>query len=347
MKISKPQHAVIEKIKAMYGKRITEEQYDDMIRCRNVPDVASYLKNATSYQRALEGLPESNIHRGQLEHLLHRKGFARYMSLYYYLPESKNTLFRFMLRAKEISVLLSMMLWLKAGNPQNSIAELPGYFLKHATVDLLAIANAKNFTAFVEALQGSDYERVLRPFVNLEHDQLEDYVGCEYAMYQDYYKRIFRMIANSYDGEERRALQEFFKLQTEMANIEHIVRSRQLPVPREQVVQSLFPYHYRLSRQQLSQMLDMEDFAAIKQFLLQTRYRDKFSAGEEYLDVEGYTRRYFSRYCRHALQFSPYASVVFFSYYNLHQLELSNITTVIETIRYQLPPDQIKLLLIS
>lgn len=343
---SKRNHAVIEKAKAMYGKRITKQQYQEMFRCRTVPELASYLKNDTAYREILLGVEETHLHRGQLEHLLHRAGFERYINLYYYLLESKNTLFRFVLLAREMSVLLQMILLLKAKSHQNLITDLPGYLIKHATIDLLGVAKAKNFAQLIEVLADSEYAVILKRFMPTDSNPILDYPGCEYALYQSYYKHLFQMINTSYSGQERTQLQVFFRLQVELANIEHITRSHALEIPDQEVVRSLLPYHYKLSGKQLADMLQAKDLDEIKQFLLQTGYRNMFSDDHSHQDIEGYTKRYFSEYCRKILRFSPFASLVFFAYYNLNQVELNNITTVIEGVRYHASQEQIQELLI-
>ena len=82
-------HAVTAKARALYGRRITPEQYKDLLRCRNVPEVASYLKSSTSYADALQNISESNIHRGQLENMLRRWNFDSYAKMYYYLNSNE------------------------------------------------------------------------------------------------------------------------------------------------------------------------------------------------------------------------------------------------------------------
>ena len=51
--------AIVTKARAMYGKRITSTQYDEMIKRRSVNDLATYLKNETHFQTILFGINES------------------------------------------------------------------------------------------------------------------------------------------------------------------------------------------------------------------------------------------------------------------------------------------------
>ena len=60
-------NVILAKARAMYGRRLTRANYRELLECRTVSEVASYLKNQTSYGSILAGINESDIHRGQLK----------------------------------------------------------------------------------------------------------------------------------------------------------------------------------------------------------------------------------------------------------------------------------------
>ena len=68
-------NVILAKARAMYGRRLTRANYRELLECRTVGEVASYLKNQTSYGSILAGINESDIHRGQLEIRLRQKLF--------------------------------------------------------------------------------------------------------------------------------------------------------------------------------------------------------------------------------------------------------------------------------
>ena len=74
-------NAILSKARAMYGKRLTKENYNDLLNCQTVGEVASYLKSRTVYGKCLAGINESEVHRGQLEVALRQKLFDDYASL--------------------------------------------------------------------------------------------------------------------------------------------------------------------------------------------------------------------------------------------------------------------------
>lgn len=49
MTVSSAANAVLAKARAMYGKRLTAQNYTDLLACRTVNEAAAYLKAHTAY----------------------------------------------------------------------------------------------------------------------------------------------------------------------------------------------------------------------------------------------------------------------------------------------------------
>ena len=47
-------NAILAKARAMYGRRLTARNYQELLNCRDLPDLISYLKTRTSYSEALQ-----------------------------------------------------------------------------------------------------------------------------------------------------------------------------------------------------------------------------------------------------------------------------------------------------
>ena len=71
--------AMITKSRAMYGKRLTNENYQDLVRMKSVREIASYLKETPGYADVLSNIYPESVHRGQLELLLHKSLFNKYI----------------------------------------------------------------------------------------------------------------------------------------------------------------------------------------------------------------------------------------------------------------------------
>ena len=69
MSVSYADNAVLAKAHAMYGKRITKENYNDMLNCRSLGELVNYLKTRTCFSSDFDALP-TNIDSAQIEEIL-------------------------------------------------------------------------------------------------------------------------------------------------------------------------------------------------------------------------------------------------------------------------------------
>lgn len=339
-------NAILAKTHAMYGRRITKEQYDAMMKCHSVSEVAAYLKTQTHFKTALSSIAESNIHRGQLENLLHRAVFEDYSRLYRYLFSKRETFSLYIIEEEEIREILRMVLLMKADNAKSFILDLPGYLINRSSVDLMAVAHSSNFEELIHVLENTPYGPILKKYRPTEGHPYIDYVGCEHAFYEYFFRHMTQDIKKYYSGLEQKRLLDLLHLRIELLNLSHIMRSKTyLKTPNSDIVRSLFPYYYKLSSKDLNKMIEAKDTETLDHLFEQTPYYQKY-ASEQFSYVEEYTSRVQYRSCRRALHFSTYSSVAFFSYTVLSQLELSNVINIIEGIRYQIPESEMRKLIV-
>ena len=56
---SQSSNAILAKARAMYGKSLKESDYDNLIECKSVAELAAYLKQRTNYAAVMSGLNET------------------------------------------------------------------------------------------------------------------------------------------------------------------------------------------------------------------------------------------------------------------------------------------------
>ena len=69
-------NVVSAKARAMYGRRLTARNYQEMLNCKSVTEIARYLAANTDYDKVLAGMNDREVHRGQLENRLKHKLLA-------------------------------------------------------------------------------------------------------------------------------------------------------------------------------------------------------------------------------------------------------------------------------
>ena len=78
-------NAVLAKVRGMYGRMLTPAQYEELLRKQSLPEISAYLREKTSYAKALAGVQDSAVHRGLLEDLLERDQFHQYERVLHYI----------------------------------------------------------------------------------------------------------------------------------------------------------------------------------------------------------------------------------------------------------------------
>lgn len=343
-------HAVTAKARALYGKRITTEQYKDLLHCRSVPEIAAYLKSSTAYAQALQNISESNVHRGQLENMLRRWKFETYATLYHYLNSSNDNLFHSIVVEFEIREILRMILLLKAGNPQEYITSLPGFLLARCKVNLLELAKIRSFDELLKLLENTEYEEILSPFRPNDQQPEIDYIGCEHTMYEYYFRHTLHMINKSTKGTERQELRRLMGMRIDHLNLRSIYRAKILfHADAKQIAQRIFPFHRRLTPNLIDELVNAgseEQFHQLLHEIFESSGAVNRMPKNENDFLESYTNRLQYFLNKNYLHLSQNVSVVFYSYYILSQIELSNLINIIEGIRYQLPTEEIQKLII-
>lgn len=337
--------AMLTKARAMYGKRLTPENYQELLRMKSVRDIAAYLKVMPGYADILSNIFPDSIHRGQLELLLEKSLFQKYIRLSRYDISNRSSFLTFVISRFEVEQILRCIMFLNAGTSENFISELPGYLIVHATFPVMQLAEVRSFDDLLAVLERTKYEDTVRRYAPKEGARI-DYTGCDVALYTLYYDEMFRLIDRLVKGKEKEELEELVKIQIELRNIAAIFRLKNyFQINGEEIRQYLLPYRYKLREDKLKLLLDAEGGDKILSFIRTSPYGRQLE-GDRFVYIEDYIRQINAYYNKRIIRFSFNAPAVVYGFMELMQLELLNITNIIEGIRYNMSPENIRKLLI-
>lgn len=337
--------AVLPKVRGLYGKRLTTAEYEELLRRRTVPEVAAALRGHPYFKESLATLSLAEPHRGQIEELLQRDVYSKYKSLSYY-DTSVNGFSGFYHTEVEIQQLLRAIHFLSIGLDGVYLEQLPSYLVDELRIDLFALAHATTMEQILEVVAHTPYHT---PLANAYNDDpnLDYFALLESAMLRFLYDHIFTLIDANLGGNEHQAVQDLFLLAAEVYNLELLFRIKtyfpHVYTP-PQIEQLVLPYRYRLTKRLWQPMLDATGGEAL---LALYRPLDIFKAAPvltvDTLIIEG--DKALQKYARHLLQQSASPAAVMSAFLTLAQMEVSNVINVIEGVRYQLPPQQIRSML--
>lgn len=335
-------NVILAKARAMYGRRLTKQNYTEMLACHSVNEIASYLKSHTVYSGILSGVNDAEIHRGRLEILLRQKIFEDSAALCRYEISVGEHFAQYILQRAETEQIMHSVMHLMAGAPEEYLFTMPAYLNRHTRIDLPALGRIKTYEDLLNALSHTHYYKILQRFRPIQGQPI-DYYGIENALYQNLYALCYQIINEHTHGETRRQLIQLFQVYMDLENYDSIVRLKfNYHAGPDFIRSSLFPFG-TLKDRHITALLEAETPEQVREVLKSTSIGKrilKADTSEELL-----SRQVEYEECRKKIRFSTHPSVVMLSYIFLMQIELHDITNIIEGVRYQVPSDDIASLL--
>lgn len=337
--------AIVPKAKAIGARRLTHEDYRTLMRKRSVMEVVASLQTHPYFKRSLAGLSPVNSHRQQIEEALSKDIFYKYESLMRYCMR-ENHFGSFFLTQCEVHEILTKLQCISMGVSQQYISQLPGFLASKTSFSLIALAKADSASACIKVLSGTPYAKVLAKLVPTDTSKL-DYLACEQAFLTYYYTDTLAKIDRDVTGTLRKTLRQLFETEAELHNLDVLLRAKAFfadALPPQKLETLLLPFHRVLTPKVLRTMAYAADLDAF--MLAYNASRAKAAYGAQTAGVTSATSTQQQRVMLHSaeklLHFSSKPESALAALLCLAQLEVNNLTNIIEGVRYQLAPEQIE-----
>ena len=335
--------AILTKIRAMYGNRLMPQDYTELLHKQTVGDVAAYLKNQTHYRDVLAQTQESQVHRGQLEHMIHMELFQQYQRILRFC-KSGNPFYEDLLPYVEVRLINERLGYFYTGIRQEDISGFPSYLSKYLCFNSLELMRAEDFSQVLKVLEHTPYYRVLKPLTPPKGEK-PDLLRCEKALGVMLYDLRFSVVQQRFHGATRKNLNAIYSTQMELMNVTTIYRMKRFGGYTPQEIQAqLIPSHNRVESKLWQQMIEAPTVEGAMALLSKSRY-SKYLDGD-YTFIEYTAQAIHYHLSKRFMTFATDAPTGFAAFLVLSQLEQQNITNVIEGIRYQIAPEEIEKLLI-
>ena len=340
-------NAVITKVKAMRGRQLTQNDYQELLHKKSVAEIASYLKNETQYAYALKDVRENLVHRGQLENMLRRSLFEQTVKLYRYADSSLRPYFQIFIQQIEIQTILQQIRVLISQEREDAIAELPVFMKSYMCFDLLRLGGVETFDELLDILKKTSYYDTLSSYrIGKGQEKNIAYTECETALYKKHFKHVFDVIDLTLKGQNKNAVKEFHAIEVELSNIAKIYRFKHYFKAREDVIRdALVPIYHHISNAKLESMIaDTTDKEFLKRFSESWYHMQIDDTKHTY--IEWYMDKFRYKMAKKHVYYSMSAPLVFSSFMFLQKIELENIINIIEGVRYHVDSEDIEKMLI-
>ena len=336
--------AIFTKIKAMYGHRLREEDFEQLMHKSSVPACAAYLKSQTWYGKVLRDVQETQIHRGALEELLGRAVFEQYSRLVHYAGKG-NRFYRYYLIKQEIGMIINAVRLIGNDDPNEFVSAVPGYLLGSVSFDVLSLAACKSFAEVLEVLRRTPYYKVLSELQSGDGGPASLPL-VEHALYDHYYKTVLAMIDQQFRGKTAEELREMFCTKAELISVTSLFRlKRSFADSPLQLHEMVLRYKGRLPGRLMEQIVNAQDAAEVLGILAHSAYSRYFDKDNfVYIEYSAGSIRY--NLAKKYLTFSQNTTTAFVAFMVLQEIEIENLINIIEGVRYKQDISQMRALLI-
>jgi len=332
------------KIRAMRGKMLTKKDFEDMIVKNNVKDIALFLKNHTYYSDGLQDLDENDVHRGHIEVLLYRAEISDALKIARYIKGDHKKIYRFFYRKQEIEDLKKMLRTLLTGKGLKSIDRKRLFISKYSVIDFNKALETTTIQELIDTIKHTNFYPILKPLIKGENDI--DLFAAEMALDMYYYTKLFEGLEKYVSGKDKEAFRFLFGIEADIKNIILIYRGKKYySTGKEKIYPYLIPAHYKLKKDQIDKMINAKNAEEVIKIVNSTYYGNILS--DSVSDWEDNCREYILRTQEKNMRLFPFTIAPIIAYIFEKEMEIHNITTVIEGVRYSLNPEDIKKRLIG
>ena len=331
--------ALAAKVRAMTKTTLHRADYDALIQLHSVPAVASYLMENTRYQKSLQNVSPSTLHRGQLEQLLKNQTAQDVMTLLHY-TDMDSTFFLKALEMQEgIETLKVFLRLLHIGHPEQIALQAQDIRIGKDSIKMSDLAEIRSFSGFLELIRPTPYYAVFRTFA--DDPRRQELFYLEVALDSYWAKLICRYAKKYLSDEDAKLALKVYGTEIDLDNLIFLLRCKErFQMDDDEIYACVIPSYYRLTPAAITEIVSAPTIeAALKLIAERTPYGDAFSESDRFFEKR--KNDYMARLNRRIYANHPYSLQAAISYAHLRHIEINNIVSIIEGIRYGLPPDAI------
>ena len=337
--------AIIAKAKAIYGKRLTPDDYNYLLHRNSISDVVAYLKDTDRYRNTFANVNETQIHRAQVEQMIAEDMFELYIKLCKFMAADRNSFCFYLIRELEIKQIINALMYIRAGSVDGYILEMPTYLMEHTCFDLMKLAKASTYQEVLDVMYGTPYYKALKNLLSTFRRQ-DDLNEAAVTLYAWYIRWAFKAIERSFKGDKAQKLKEIFLRRSDLNNITVCYRKKSLfNEDPDRIKKALYDVHYRLTPAMIDDILSQPDAAdRLLEFLKKIYLRGNVEYDPENLEIA--VRRYNYSFYKKQLGFTDNGVMALYALMVLCETERANLQIIIEGVRYQRPPTETEKLLV-
>jgi len=325
------------KVRAMYGRRLKQEDYSRLSSMNSVSEICAYLKSHPGWASALSDVSPADVHRGQLESRIRLHLLNEYQRIFKFMSSDDRPIMQYPLLRTEMEQIMIYLRFLKAGRPQDYTFSAPAFYKLHSRIPFDTFSERTTYTAFLDGITGTEFYPPLAAMTPVSGASI-DYTAIENVLRSFYYHTLLSAVDKHYHGQVRQLLKKSLGMQIDLTNITRAVRLRRFfKSSMGDVLPYLIPV-YSAVRPEFFKALYAAETPEQEKSILQASPYGKVFADNDFEHIEDYYYRQIYEFNRHHISSGTPSVYTPIAYLSLKEIEIKDLIHIIELIRYSTTP---------
>ena len=342
-------NATVAKARTLYGKRLSVDDYKELLKKTSISEIADYLKRETHFSECMSNIDINTVHRGYLEEILNRETLEEYARLCKFQNLASIDFFNYRVIINEISAIVRCVTFINAGRSEEFLNTIPTYLIQHASFDMMKLAESRTYGEMLEALRKTPYYEILKN-EKIDEDGNYDCTGIDTKLRAYYVNWVTTAVSKNFHGKDKKELLDIINILYDLTNVYNAFRFKAFSCAGEdEISEHLLPVRSRMSPMKKKELLEAENAEAYVEALSDTGFGRQMSEANPEMNrmtLQYDILRLKSKYAKLYLRRTTSPAVSIYTILFLLSAEVKNITTIIEGVRYGVPQQEIEKLLI-
>lgn len=332
--------AIVTKLHALSGKLLTYKDFEAMSKLERVSDAVKMLQSRTLYGHEIN-MAADEVHRDVLEQKMRYGYMDNYMRISRYLNKNDRKFISAAMSKYETDILKKVIRNCIEGNAAGNgfLYDIPSEITKVFDFDVKKLAEADDLPDVLNVIEKSQYHKVISALMRREKSV--DIFEVETNLDIYYFKNLWETAKKCYRDKKENKIAELVGNEADIFNVLWIYRcKRYYKLPAEYIYALLLPVHNKLSPEKIKRLVETESVDELKDMLSKSKYSGYFDFNNAAL-LEKIMRKTIIKIIGEQVKKNPYGVASVLLYLYKEELELENICSVAEGIRYGLPSEKI------
>ncbi len=332
--------AIVAKLHALSGKLLKYKDFEAMSKLERVSDAVKMLQTRTLYGHELKVSAEE-VHRDVLEQKLRYGYIDDYMRISMYLNKNDRKFVSAAMSKYETDILKKVIRNCIEENASGNsfIYDIPPELGKVFDFDVKKLAEAANISDVMNIIEKSKYHKVIAAL--LRREKTIDIFEVETNLDIFYFKNLWETAKKCYKEKKENKIAELVGSEADIFNVLWIYRCKKYyKLPAEYIYALLLPVHKKLTPERIKKLAEADSSEEMEEIISASKYAAYFKVNDVAL-LEKVMRKTIIKIIGEQVKKNPHSVASVMLYLYKEELELENICSVAEGIRYGLPSEKI------